>query len=134
MGKRNLRDVWEIKETLQLFELVSGLKVNIHKISLIGVNNHQEWLERAASILIYKVGGLLLKYLGIPVGGKRFWNPVIDTVRHRLASWNNNYLSIPSRVILLKSVMFVLPIYYISFFKTPSGIISELKSLFKKFL
>jgi hypothetical protein len=38
------------------------------------------------------------------------------------------------RLVLLKSVLSALPIYFLSFFKAPSGIISQLESLFKKFL
>lgn len=38
-GKRSWKNVWAIKKILQLIKLVSGLKVNFHKIYLIGINN-----------------------------------------------------------------------------------------------
>jgi hypothetical protein len=38
------------------------------------------------------------------------------------------------RLVLLKSVLTALPIYFLSFFKAPSGIISQIESLFKNFL
>ncbi|MCI57022.1 putative non-LTR retroelement reverse transcriptase, partial [Trifolium medium] len=38
------------------------------------------------------------------------------------------------RLVLLKSVLTALPIYFLSFFKAPSDIISLIESLFKKFL
>ncbi|MCI74890.1 RNA-directed DNA polymerase (Reverse transcriptase), partial [Trifolium medium] len=40
-----------MKATLQLFELISGLKVNFHKSVLIGVNVNPSWLEDAADVL-----------------------------------------------------------------------------------
>jgi hypothetical protein len=38
------------------------------------------------------------------------------------------------RIVLLKSVLSALPIYFLSFFKVPPGIISSIESLFKNFL
>lgn len=34
-----------------LFELMSGLKVNYYKSSLVGVNISQRWIEEATNIL-----------------------------------------------------------------------------------
>lgn len=51
VGKRSWKNIWEIKATLQLFELISGLKVNFHKSSLIGVNINISWLEEVADVL-----------------------------------------------------------------------------------
>lgn len=36
--KKSKKNIWAIKATLQLFEVISGLKVNFHKSQLIGVN------------------------------------------------------------------------------------------------
>lgn len=47
---------------------------------------------------------------------------------------NNKYLSIGGRIVLLRSVLYALPVYFLSFFKAPTGIISKLESLFKRFL
>lgn len=108
--------------------LHSGLKVNFHKSSLIRINIHHFWLVKAAEVLNCKVGKTPFKYLGLPVGGnhKRVlaWKSVVDTVRRRVTTWNNKYLSIGGRIMLLKSVLFIIPVYYISFLKAPSGIIS----------
>jgi hypothetical protein len=123
---------------MQLFEIVSGLKVNFHKSLLVGINTQLTWLEEAAEVLNCKVGALPFKYLGLPVGGDHrregLWKPVVDAVRNRLSKWNNRHLSIGGRIVLLKSVLYALPVYFLSFFKAPSGIISKLESLFKRFL
>jgi hypothetical protein len=41
---------------LILFELISGLKVNIHKCLLVGINVAESWLPDAANVLSCKVG------------------------------------------------------------------------------
>jgi hypothetical protein len=38
------------------------------------------------------------------------------------------------RLILLKSILFSISMYFLSFFKAPTGIISLMKSIFKAFL
>jgi len=76
-------------------------------------------------------------YLGIPIGGDSkklsFWKPVIDRIVARLSMWNNKFLSFGGRLILLKFVLSSLPVYFLSFFKAPAGIISSIESIFKRF-
>ncbi|CAI8617498.1 unnamed protein product [Vicia faba] len=89
-------------------KLISRLKVNFNKSSLIGVNIHRSWLEEAVVALNCRVWTTPFKYLGLPVGGNHrrmgSWKSVVDTVWRRLSSWNNNNLSIGGHIILLKSV------------------------------
>lgn len=59
-----------------LFEIMSGLKVNYQKSSLVGVNINQRWLDEAARTLNSSIGSYMFKYLGLPIGS----NPkIIDT-------------------------------------------------------
>jgi len=57
---------------------------------------------------------------------------VVDCIRVRLSVWNNKFLSFGDRLVLLKSVLSSLPVYFLSFFKAPTGIISSIGSIFKK--
>lgn len=81
---------------------------------------------------------IFFKYLGLPFGGDPqrgcFWKPVLDTVKSRLFAWNNKLLLVGGRIVLLKFVLYALPVYYFSFFKALSGIIYKLESFFKTFL
>lgn len=38
IGRKCSQNIWSIKAVLQLFELLSGLKVNFHKSQLMGIN------------------------------------------------------------------------------------------------
>jgi len=56
----------------------------------------------------------------------------MNVIRSRLSGWQSRFLSFGGRLVLLKSVLTSLPVYALSFFKAPSGIISSLESMFKK--
>jgi len=126
-----------LRSVLALFESVSSLKVNFHKSMLYGVNVAGSWLHEAASVLHCKHGRLPFLYLGLPIGGDprklAFWYPLVDRIKRRLSDWKSRNLSMGGRLILLKSVMSSIPVYFLSFFKALSGIISILESLFNAF-
>ena len=119
---------------LLLFEALSGLKVNVSKSLLVGVNVASNWLSEAALVLNCRVGSIPFVYLGLPIGGNArrlsFWEPIINQKKYRLTGWNSKHLSMGGRLVLLKSVMSSLPVYALSFFKAPSGIVSFIESLF----
>jgi len=121
---------------LLLFEEVSGLKVNFHKSMLTGVNVSDFWLSEAALVMNCRRGVIPFIYLGLPIGGDSrkiiFWKPVLDRIVAHLTSWSNKFLSYGGRLVLLKYVMSFLPVYFLSFFRAPAGIISSMESIFKK--
>lgn len=136
--KKSKRNLWAIKATLQIFEVVPGLKVNFHKSQLMGLNVDVGWLQNAAYVLNCKVGAVPFRYMGLPVGANpkklSTWAPVVDTVKQRLSVWKCKNLSFGGRIVLIKSVLTALLIFYLSFFKAPTSIISQLEILFKQFL
>jgi exonuclease III len=137
VGVKSWGNIRILKSVLMLFESVSGLKVNFHKSMLYGVNVADSWLHEAASVLHCKHGRLPFLYLGLPIGGDPrklvFWYPLVDRIKRRLSDWKSRNLSMGGRLILLKSVLSSIPVYFLSFFKAPSGIISILESLFNAF-
>ena len=120
-----------------LFENLSGLRVNFSKSQLVGVNVNTSWLSEAAMVLSCKVGSIPFVYLGLPIGGNArrlaFWEPLLNRLKSRLSSWNSKHLSFGDRLVLLKYVLSSLPVYALSFFKAPSGIISSIESIFNCF-
>jgi len=137
IGQKTWANVRALRATLIMFEMLSGLKVNFNKSLLVGINIADSWLSEAASVLNCKVGKIPFVYLGLPIGGNSrrlsFWDPVVNRIKSRLSGWNSRFLSFSGRLILLKTVLTSLPIYALSFFKAPSGIISSIESLLNKF-
>jgi hypothetical protein len=138
VGEKSWANIRVLKANLMLFELISGLKVNFHKSMLVGVNIAQAWLRDAASMLNCKLSSIPFIYLGLPIGGnaKRnsFWSALVDKIRCKLSLWKSRHLSMGGRLVLLKSVLSSIPVYFLSFFKAPTGTISLIESIFKAFL
>jgi len=136
IGEKSWSNVWSIRVVLMLFEHVSGLKVNFTKSLLTGVNVSDSWLHEAL-VLNCRVEIFPFVYLGLPIGGDprklNFWKPIVNSIIARLSSWKSKFLSFGGCLILLKSVISSLPVYFLSFFKAPAGIISSIESLFKIF-
>jgi len=131
IGETCWLNVRSIHVVLLLLEEVSGLKVNFYKSMLTVVNIPPTWLSEAASVLNCRTGSIPFLYLGLPIdgGGRKlsFWKLVVDRIRARLSVWNNKFLSFGGRLVLLKSVLSSLLVYFLSFYK---GIISSIESLF----
>ena len=137
IGEKRWLNVRSIRAVLLLLEEVSGLKVNFHKSMLTGVNIPDSWLSAAASVMNCQRGLIPFVYLGLPIGGDfrkfSFWKHVVDRIETRLSSWSNKFLSFGGCLVLLKSVLSSLSVYFLSFFKAPAGIIASIESIFKKY-
>jgi len=111
--------VFVIKAILNLFELASGLKVNYQKSKMGGVGCSPLLIQQFATILNCEMMRAPFKYLGFPVGGchqrSKLWEEVVEKVRRRLSIWKGKFISLASRLCLIKSVLSALP--YLSLFK-----------------
>ncbi|GJY09040.1 RNA-directed DNA polymerase, eukaryota, reverse transcriptase zinc-binding domain protein [Tanacetum coccineum] len=57
------------------------------------------------------------------------WDEVISKVYLRLSKWKLKVLSIGGRLTLLKSVLTSIPLYHMSIFKVPIGVLNSLESI-----
>jgi hypothetical protein len=91
-----------------LFEAASGLKVNLAKSVLIFVGSVQQ-VDSLVSILGCEVATMLVKYLGLPLGGPHnvthIWDGVIEKIERCMAGWKWSLLSKGGRVTLIKSIL-----------------------------
>lgn len=122
-GEATWDNLWVIKSVFRCFELVSGLKVNFNKTRLFGINVDQSILSSGAQFLNCKIGVLPFKYLGLPIGANTrslvTWQPIIDSLARRLASWKGRHLSLGGRITLINLVLNNLPIYFFVFPQNP---------------
>jgi hypothetical protein len=138
VGKATVDNLWTLKALLRGFELASGLKINFHKSSLLGINVTSEFMDMACNFLNCAQGRLPFMYLGLPVGGNSAraitWDPLLEKISKKLFSWGNRYLSLGGRIILLNSVLNAVPIFYLSFFKMPACVAKKIVRIQRKFL
>jgi hypothetical protein len=59
---------------------------------------------------------------------------VIDTLQKRLQAWQNRYVSLGGRLILINSVLASIPIFYLSFMKMPVNVWKKLVVIQRNFL
>ncbi|GJX88576.1 RNA-directed DNA polymerase, eukaryota [Tanacetum coccineum] len=122
---------------LKCFHLASGLKINIQKSHLMGVGVPEEIVSHGASSIGCAVLHTPFKYLGVVVGDHMIrhsaWSTVIQKVQSRLSRWKANTLSVGGRLTLLKSVLGAVPLFTMSIYKVPMGVLQDLERIRSKF-
>ena len=119
------------------FEAVSGLKINLSKSEIVPVGDVPHIVELVQT-LGCKQSILPLQYLGLPLGAtfkeQTIWNPVLERVEKRLASWKRLYLSKGGKLTLIKSTLSSIPTYFLSLFPIPAKVANQLEKLQRDFL
>jgi hypothetical protein len=59
---------------------------------------------------------------------------MVDKIRKKLSSGKSKNMSMDGRLVLLKSFLSLISVYFISFFLASTNIVSSIESLFKSFL
>jgi hypothetical protein len=97
---------------------------------LLCFGDAQDSLDQYMEIFGCKQGDLPLRYLGIPIHFKElrnsYWKQVEERYEKRLSSWKGKHLSIGGRLTLVNSVLSSLPMYMMSFFAIPKGVLKNL--------
>ena len=131
-------DMMTLKSVLLVFGLISGLKVNLDKSNIFGINLEHNHLSRLAKMLDCKVSKWPILYLGLPLGGNPkacgFWDPVIERISRRLDGWQKVYLSFGGRITLIQSCLTHMSCYFLSLFKIPASVAAKIERLQRDFL
>ncbi|GKA63921.1 RNA-directed DNA polymerase, eukaryota [Tanacetum coccineum] len=137
IGEWSQANLENVIKMLQCFQAASGLSINIQKSNLLGVGVGRSEIDQAADNIGCLVMNNRFRYLGVMVGDlmnrKAAWVEVINKLRARLSNWKVKTLSIGGRYTLLKSVLGSSPLYHMSIFKTPKGVLKEMEGIRSKF-
>ncbi|GKA73884.1 RNA-directed DNA polymerase, eukaryota [Tanacetum coccineum] len=89
--------------------------------------------DSAASSIGCSILNNQFRYLGVMVGEcssrLKAWDDIILKLRSRLSKWKVKTLSIGGRLTLLKSVLGASPIYSMSIFKVPRGVLKAMEAI-----
>ncbi|GJU96065.1 hypothetical protein Tco_1320821, partial [Tanacetum coccineum] len=92
---------------------------------------------RAASMIGCVVMQKPFRYLRVKVCDciprKTAWVDTVHKLRSRLSNWKVKTLSIRGRLTLLKSVLSASPLYNMSIYKVPKGVLKEMEAIRSKF-
>ncbi|GJY59330.1 RNA-directed DNA polymerase, eukaryota [Tanacetum coccineum] len=137
VGKWNSSNLSTIVNVLKWFYLASGLKINLNKSKLMGIGISHDVVASAAKSIGCSILHTPFNYLGVKVGDimSRLgsWDYVIAKLSARLSKWKLKSLSIGGRLTLIKSILSSLPLYYMSSFKVPKGVLSKMESIRRNF-
>jgi hypothetical protein len=119
-----------LKLVLSAFEMLSGLKINFHKSELFCFGEAKNRTEEYIRLFGCKEGDFPFRYLGIPMSPRRLsngdWRLVEERFQKELSSWKGKMLSSGGRLVLINSVLSSLPMYIMSFFRIPKGVLEKL--------
>nr|GFA68838.1 RNA-directed DNA polymerase, eukaryota [Tanacetum cinerariifolium] len=130
----NLKSIVNI---LKCFFLASRLKINIYKSQVLGVGIPRSLVVQAAASIGCAVMQSQFCYLGVMVGEcmsrHKAWTDTVLKLRSRLSNWKVKTLSIGGRLTLLKSVLGASPLYNMSIYKVPRGVLKSMEAIRSKF-
>ncbi|GJZ90601.1 hypothetical protein Tco_0662528 [Tanacetum coccineum] len=119
-------------EFFKCFYLASGLKINLHKIKLMGIGVNTSVVETAANLIGCSILSSPFNYLGVKVGSNMSrissWDDVVSKVSSHLFKWKLKSLFIGGRLTLLKSILTSIPLYHMSIYKVLMGVLKKLES------
>jgi hypothetical protein len=76
-----------------------------------------------------EIGSFPFRYLGIPIHFRRLsngeWKPIDDRLEKKLYSWIGKLLSYDDCLILINLVLTSLPMFMLSLFKIPKGVMKR---------
>lgn len=90
------------------------------------------------SILDYGQGCFPIKYLGVPLFAGRvdtkIWEEVINKCQTKSTSWKNKWLTQAGRLQMIRSVLSIVPTYFMSCYRLSSRAATALDGMLKKFI
>ncbi|CAI0460218.1 unnamed protein product [Linum tenue] len=133
----NHDQVLNILATLVMFQMVTGLRINLEKSVMYSVGDVAD-PSYFAAIFGCKWSSESPKYLGYPLGAKpndrSVWDGIVEKYQNRLNGWGSRKLSYGARLVLINAVLSGSPTYLFSLFKAPKGVIKDLEGYQRRFL
>lgn len=139
-SRGNKCEIRTLKDILDLFMKATSLAINKKKYSLSHEGIVEADLLWTLDLLPFLHTSLdsSIKYLGFllkPDGyRKQGWFWLVSKIEKRINSWSNKWLSRVGRLVLIKSVLLSILVYWIILAWVPIDILNKIRSIYSTFL
>jgi len=125
-------------DTLQLYQNISGQKVNLDKSEMVFNPNLSPDIKNGFQAqLPTSISNNISKYLGLPteLGRSKVqdFNYIMDKIINKLKGWKERKLSFAGRSVLIKVVAQAIHVYVMSCFLLPQEICHKIESVVCRF-
>ncbi|CAK8569711.1 unnamed protein product [Lathyrus sativus] len=134
LGEGTYDNFWSLKAIMMGFEMMSGFC----KRKMYDINLNDCLLNTASSFLSCNIDSFPFRFLGVLVGDSPrksyMWKELIKSLQRKLVVWRGKHLSMAGKVVLINSVMNVIPVYTLSFYKAPAKVLLDIWRIQSNFL
>ena len=110
--------------------MVLVAKINFHKSKLFCLGQAKANVTEYIHLFGCREGSFPFKYLGIPMSHQKLTSKgrsqIEEKFQKKLSSWKGKLLSVGGRLVLINSVFSSLPMFMLSFFRIPKGVLKKL--------
>lgn len=111
-------------------EQLSGLKINFHKSEIFCYEEAKKYDQIYIVLFGCEIGSYPFRYLGILMHHNKLcssdWNVIEERFKCKSSTWKAKHLSYEGCLILLNSILSSLPMFMMSFFEIPKGVLKRL--------
>jgi len=126
-----------MKLLLSTFEQLSGLKINFHKSEVFCFGQAKDHEEFYSQLFGCASGKYPFRYLGLPMHFRKLynkdWKCIEERIEKRLSGWKGKLLTVDGRLVLINSVLSSLPMFMMSFFELPKGVVEKIDCFRSRF-
>ena len=83
------------------------------------------------------MGSYPFQYLGLPMHYRKLynkdWKLIEERIEKKLSGWKGKHLSYGGRLVLINSVLSSLPMFMMSFFEVPRGVLKKIEYFRSRF-
>ncbi|KAJ4787969.1 RNA-directed DNA polymerase (reverse transcriptase)-related family protein [Rhynchospora pubera] len=138
LGNATGDEVQQMSNIMENFANVSGLMINPVKSKLwFSKKCSDQAMQSVKDGLRADLAGQEERYLGVILAhsnsAKKTGNLLLEKLKAKLSGWRSNMLSHAGRLVLIKSVLMSVPVYFMSAELLPKGLIRQMDSLIAKF-
>jgi len=140
LGGASVKISKAFKEILQQFCLITGALINKRKSIVYGWNVDHPTMLRISCMLGFPGFDKWekIKYLGLPLilgpSSSSLWVEVINKIKNKIAYSGGQWLTKAGKLVLIKAVLFALPIFQSSLLLAPMSITNQISKILRNFL